>query len=478
MYNFALIYTLLLIFLNKKILFSAFLGLLFLLSGCTKNETSGPTWISGEIVNPTSDYVVFAQGDRIIDTVKLDSNNFFRYKSTDLKEGLYILRHNETQVFYISPGDSLMIHLNTVDFDESLAYSGRGAQKNNLLMELFLLNEQENINLPKWYQLTPREFQSKIDSLKALKETIYQDFHQHSPMPDLFEKAVHASISYDNYMKKELYVLANSGRNAGFPKYFLQHRAEADLNQENLRFYYPYYRFLIYYLDNLTIEKTGSNQNRFTFDFSNSRLKIIDSLIQNDSIRNNLSRNTALRFYFNGKENKEKLKSFLDNFKQINNSKKHRNEVERIAAIAANMSAGETIPNIPLLTADNSSKELHELIAKPTVLFFWSYHSPTQATSNHNRAGELKSKYPEYNFYGINTDDHFRQWRNYLQKQNYSEDHEFQLENPIDSEHSLLLNNLSKAIIIDKNLKILDGNNSMFNQNFEELLLGFLNRTE
>jgi len=463
-----------LILIRKLLLIAFVVPILF---SCMHNDVPQSTWIGGEIVNPTSGYVVFAQGDRVIDTVPLDSNNFFLYNSNDLKEGLYILRHNETQVFYLQPGDSIMLHLNTVDFDESLAYSGKGSQKNNLLMEYFLVNEQENLNLPSWYGLSPAEFTKKIDSLRVLKEERYQEFlKDQKEVPSLFEQTVRAAIDYDYYMKKELYALANFSRLSSIDPSFFSYRAQVDTENEALRYYYPYYRYLLYYLDNLTLKKLAAHGDRFSFDFSNTRLEMIDSLIKNDSIRNTLSRNTALRFYFNGKEEEALLGKFLAKFQQINNLPKHNSEVKRVAKTASTMVNGKTIPHIALLTTENTSEDLHDLIHKPTVLFFWSYKSPTQAIKNHNRAAELKSKFPEYNFYGINTDNHYRQWRNYVLQEKYNEKEEFQLENPIDSEHSLLLNNLSKAIIIDKDLKILEGNSNMFHQNFEQLLLGYLNR--
>ena len=36
-----------------------------------------------------------------------------------------------------------MLRVNTLDFDESLSFTGMGSKSNNLLMDLFLLNEEE-----------------------------------------------------------------------------------------------------------------------------------------------------------------------------------------------------------------------------------------------------------------------------------------------------------------------------------------------
>ncbi len=92
------------------------------LFSCKKNESDSLniTWIGGEIVNPVSDYVIFNKGEQIIDSIKLDDNNHFLYKAENLKSGLYSFIHREFQVFYLEPSDSLMLRVNTIDFDESL----------------------------------------------------------------------------------------------------------------------------------------------------------------------------------------------------------------------------------------------------------------------------------------------------------------------------------------------------------------------
>ncbi len=89
---------------------------------------------------------------------------------------------------------------------------------------------------------------------------------------------------------------------------------------------------------------------------------------------------------------------------------------------------------------------------------------------------ELKSKYPEYQFFGINTDTHFKKWRETVNKAGYNSNTEFQLENRADAEKELILNSMNTVFIVDKNTVILEGKTNMFNTNFEELLLGYLNK--
>lgn len=451
--------------------------ILFLLFSCqTKESTNdGFTYIGGQVVNPKQDYIIFGQGRQILDTVQLDSNNFFMYRTDKIKEGLYTIRHNETQVFYIQPGDSLLLHVNTIDFDESLAYSGKGAEQNNLLMDLYLRNERENKLLPRWYTLSPEEFTVKIDSIKTEKEKEYENFLNTNEVTDIFKDAAESSIRYDYFSKKELYAMANRSRLETLGEGYFDYRKNIDFNKEELRFYYPYYRFLNRYFNGLMISKFPPGFNRNSYEFNLDKIKTIDSTITNDSIKNSLLRYTALSYLFYAKD-AEQEKKFFELFSSMNNNTKHVQEIEHLTQSAIKMCAGNSISNIQLLSMDNNVKELYSLVKKPTVLYFWSSESSRQANMVHNRSAELKSKYPEYAFLGINTDSHFKKWRNLVKNLGFDPAFEFQLENVIDAENKLVLGTMSKAIILDKNSVILDGNTNMFNSNFEELLLGFLNR--
>lgn len=459
----------------KKLL--PILLVLFVLSSCKKKVevNDGITWIGGQIVNPKLDYIIIAQGKLIVDTVKLDSNNFFLYRTNKIKEGLYTLRHNETQVFYIEPGDSLLLHLNTIEFDESLAYSGKGAAQNNLLMDFYLKNERENKQLHKWYTLSPEDFIYKTDSIKAEKENEYLEFLSNNIVSEGFKEVAEASILYDNFSKREMYGMANRSKAETLGDNYYDFRKDIDFNNEKLRFYYPYYRYLNRYFNNLIIAKHKPGVDRNSYAFSVDKLNAINSTIKNDSIKNSLSRYTAFRYLFCAKDANEE-KEFFDLFSSLNNNTKHLNEIQELTDATIKMSKGNLIQNIQVLTMDNNIKNLHSIIKKPTVLYFWTGDSPSQAKMIHNRSVELKSKYPEYDFFGINTDSHFKKWRTTVKAMGFDSNREFQLENVPEAEKQLVLSVMSKAIILDKNSIILDGNTNMFNSNFEELLLGFLNR--
>lgn len=461
---------------SKKLLFTFLL--FFALFSCNNKRHSqdGSTFISGMIVNPKMDYVILSHGNNVLDTIKLDSKNYFAYKTDKItSEGLYTIKHNETQVFFAQPGDSLVLHLNTLDFDESLNYSGRGAAKNNFLMTLFLTNEKEIKNLHKWYTLTPEEFTDKIDSLKQDKEKEFKEFLNRNQVSQRFKEVASASINYVYYSQKELYGAANKKRLGNLDEDFYSYRKNIDFGSENLRFYYPYYRFLIRFFDNLVLSRHDFGVDRNSFEFSKGKLLAIDSLATTDSLRNSLSRFTATGYFLRAKEEAEQNR-FLEEFKKVNNNPIHIEEIEELMENTINMSIGKTIPDVRLLSMENTIVNLHEIINKPTVLYFWSIHSLEQGRVIHNHASELKSKYPEFHFIAINTDDHFRQWRSQVNKEGYKHSEEFQFDDVTLAEKTLVLANLDKAIIIKKDKTILDGNTNMFNSGFEQQLLGFLNQ--
>lgn len=461
---------------KKLLILFLFIGIAF---SCKKDKEvdSDVTFLSGLIVNPELDYVIFSKGNQVLDTVPLDSKNFFFYKTDKItEEGLFIFRHNETQVFFAEPGDSLILHLNTMDFDKSLNYSGRGAEKNNLLMTLFLANVEENKNLPKWYTLSPEEFTEKIDSLKLNKEKEFKDFlSRNKEVSPAFKAVARTAINYDYYSKKELYGTANKNRLGDLGPDFYSYRDNIDFENEDLRLYYPYYRFMIRFFDNLVVSKHPFGINRNSYEFNIDRLHAIDSLTQGDSIRNSLTRITALRYFYHAKDEKNQ-EAFLAQFKQFNNNPRHIEEIEELSQYARKLSNGKTVPDVSLLTMENTNVMLHDVIKRPTVLYFWSSESSEQGRVIHRRAAELKSKYPEYDFIGINSDSHFRKWRTKVEQEKYDPKMEYQLENPVTSEKVFVLGNISKVIIIDTDKTILDGNNNMFNPEFEQLLLGYLNR--
>ena len=117
--------------------------ILTLIISCTTTNNKSTIYFGGEIINPKSKYVVLLKDNNVIDTLTLNNQNRYIEKFKSLKEGLYTFKHgNEFQYIYLEPGDSILLRLNTWDFDESLVFTGKGSSKNEFLINLFLQNEK------------------------------------------------------------------------------------------------------------------------------------------------------------------------------------------------------------------------------------------------------------------------------------------------------------------------------------------------
>ena len=78
------------------------LTLLSLVSCSEQAQKQSTTFFGGEIVNPTSDYVVLYHNDLYVDSVKLDANNRFAFNLDKIEQGLYHFDHTpELQYVYL-----------------------------------------------------------------------------------------------------------------------------------------------------------------------------------------------------------------------------------------------------------------------------------------------------------------------------------------------------------------------------------------
>ena len=462
--------------------------LLFILAcscflSCNNKDKNGvTTYLGGQIINPKMDYVLLSHQDKRLDTITLNTSGSFDFHCENLQTNLYIIKHGELQYIFIEPGDSIMFRLNTVGFDESLAFSGRGAEKNNFLMNLFLQNEEEDKRLPELYKLNPKAFEKEIaHSKKALLRELDEFIISEKPSESFIHIAL-SNINYNYYSRKELYLsskkVVSSHKQILYPENFFTYRDSIQLNDNTLKNYYTYYQFINRYLDNLADDghkKEETFFNKTSYEHQTQKLRLIDSLITNKQLHDNLLYNTVKRYLIHADDSK-KEHDLVALFKKLDHNEVHQKEVERYAHNTAKINAGELIPNLALITGNNKIISLQKINASKTVFFFWNSKSVKHYKEIHVRIADLKTKYPEYAFVGINTGTDFAAWSQTVISSGYNQENEYQLKNSTAAKNALFINSANKAMIVDKGGIILEGNSNLFNQNFESLLLGYLNK--
>lgn len=455
------------------------------LIGCDQDSVSNAeTHLSGEIINPVWDYVTLSQNGQTVDTIYLDERNRFSYTfKTDASLGLFNFRHRERQLLHLEKGDSLLLRVNTIEFDESLSFSGKGAERSNFLVEMYLDWERENEGFTKNYQKQPAEFQLLLDSLQNVRNRTLTQFFTKYDVSPAFQEIATAAVRLDNYQRKESYPFSHYGRDKlGFikdlPEGFYSFRESIDLNNTKVSELYAYQRYLNALIDHQTFLTYGDKEpyNTLSVTHNYNEIKVIDKHITNTTIKDNQLLRTARIFLANSNDKKGVEEIFTLVHENISNPR-FKQSAEYLFADHKKMEAGNKIPDLLLIQPSPERKvTLSSRLNKPTVIYFWSYNNQMHMENSHKKVAEYSSKYPEFSFLGININEDNELWQRHLKKHPFASANEYRFDNARDGRRQLLINQLSKTIVVDKNGTIVNSHSNLHRATFENELLAYLNQ--
>lgn len=167
-------------------------------------------YFGGEIENPKNNFVVFMKNDKVIDTFYLDKDNRFFHKFDSLTPGLYSFKHDpEYQYVFFDKNDSIMIRLNSNDFDNTLMFCGRGDEKNNFMMELFLKDLELKNNMFDIYEKDEKVFSKYIDSSYQSATKLYDKRKSFINWSEEFDEIAKANIELNFAYKKEVFPIVH-----------------------------------------------------------------------------------------------------------------------------------------------------------------------------------------------------------------------------------------------------------------------------
>ena len=454
----------------------------------TKRNSS--TSISGEIVNSNEPFIVLEKDGDFIDSISLSENGSFLYNFDEekFKPGLYTFRHKpEGQVFFIEKGDSLLLRVNTHEFDESLMFTGNKAEENNFLMEMYLLNEKDNDLILSYYKMSPEKFSQKTDSIKAVRDSQLEKLKAEYDFSDSFLSLARKTIDYEYYDLRERYAFLinkyfNEFRNK-IPKDFFNYRKNVNFNDKDLQSYYTYQRFLDNYLKNKAIERCVDTKptkecfNTESITNLKNRLIISDSIFKIDNLRNRFISRFA-KMQINSAINEQQIDSTLQLLKSLDFPEDQYQELKQIGRLQKNYFVGKKVSNAMLYNTNGERIILQDILDKPTLTFTWSMYINNH-TKMHERINELRNRYPEINFVGVNIDnddeDTYNLWLKALNNFDYNKDFEVKIRNR-GSEIYLYKNFLNKILLTNENGIIEKANLNLFDPNFENVLLAYLNQ--
>lgn len=446
------------------------------------NDAGDYAYFGGEVINPNNDYVLLFSPNEEFDTLFLDNTNRFFTKLNNLESGLYTFTHGgEYQMVLLEPQDSVMLRLNTIDFDESLVFTGNGAKKNNFLIKIFLENEEDQENFVKVSQMEPEGFERHIDSVRTERLNELSEFSEKKQLSDLFNSVAETSINYNYYSTKEMYPFGYYGYKnlkeyENLPSSFYDYRKDIDYNNVALSDFFVYNRFLYSHFNNIALAEFYNDSpentvfNRHSVLYNLEKLKLMDERITNDTIKNKLLKNTTKDF-ISMCEDSIATEKVIASYAQKSTNDSDKDYIRGLSDAINKLKPGKTIPDVTLVNANNETYELSDVISKPTVIYFWSSNLKIHYKNSHYKTRDLKSKYPNIDFIAININDNDKKyWKKTLDEFKFPTTNEYQFKNPNEGKQTLVVNTVYKMIVVDKDMRIVDSYYNMYHGNFEEKL--------
>lgn len=472
-----------------RYIFTTFLFTTFLLS-CEQKQEDPVTYFGGEILNPNDRYVVLFKNDDPVDTAALDHNNRFLLSLKQTEEGLYHFEHlPEFQYVFIEEGDSILIRLNTYDFDESLVFSGRGAAKNNFLVEMFLMNEDEEHLIYKYYEMEPEGFKRKMDSLYAMKLEEYDNLIANYELSEDAKNITKAAIDYTHYAHMEIYPYRHKIRNQlnevpELPDGFYAYRKTLNANDDRLSYFRPYFTYMVAKISNLSYvhhlnkREKDSIPIEKSFQYHDYKLDLIDSLVTDPRLKDNLYRNVAY-FYLLGRHPEAQNEIFLEKFNRLSGNEKHKESTHKLYTSINALKADHPLPEVFLKDTNGHTIALNtHFSATHNIFYFWTMDQGQDIRTLSKRVKELEQRHPSYRFIGINIDDNPKIWLKYINDYCLNVNNQFRVENYKDLREKLVINDLNKIIITRKNGIITDAFAYIYNEALEDSLYSYAKKNK
>lgn len=452
-------------------------ALLLLLQSCKDFANDNyVAYFGGEITNPSNRYVLFCKNNEVIDTIPLKPDNTFFKKFDSLAPGLYSFKNEpEFQYIYFDKNDSLMVHVNSRDFDESVVFCGRGDEKNNFLMEMYLRNEKDKNAVFNAFDFPLQRFTAVVDSLYDSNKKFYAKRKETIQWNEEFDILAKASLNFPYYSKKELYPMIHHMRTGNdvyetIPKNYYSYRNAVDLNNATLSDFAPYVMYVNHMLNNMATIKYHNHYSEADLSLKTniSKLNIADTLIKNEYAKNKILDNIAFQYLLED-QNATNNQAFLKVYHKYSTDKSQKNEIVKIGNAIQRLITGKELPVVELIDANGKKFKSDKIITGKTLIFFWSENANSHLVASHKKIAEFKKKHPDYTFIAVNLDTD-TDWKKTVAKYNFKNVAEYRCADFEDIKSKWAITKIHRTIIINSDKTIKNAFTNIFEVNFENQL--------
>lgn len=171
--------------------------------------------ISGSITNAQSKEIIIntkwrqlSEEAKALIKIQLDDKGSFTFiLPTAESTPLILIAGGNTTNMYVHPGDSLNLTADAKSFDETLKYTGKGAEANNYLAKYkvaFAGNTTSDYNKIENFKKTKADYYKSVDSLTTAQNNFLKA-NQSKKFSKSFTDYVNAEYSYGNVQSKSIY---------------------------------------------------------------------------------------------------------------------------------------------------------------------------------------------------------------------------------------------------------------------------------
>jgi hypothetical protein len=432
----------------------------------SKDSKIGKTdaFLGGQIINPKVNHVVLLKNNALIDTIYLDDKGRFEYIVKNVKPDIYSFKHfTEQQLVYLEPKDSILIRLNTYEFDESISFSGKGYKKNNFLIDIFLINEKSDSKLISELEVGPKVFEKHINEDWESQKLKTKKLLSKRGYSNEFKYLARQVVNYNYYDIKERYfnfiTKVKPELLDQFSDTYFEYRKDVNFNDAPLKSDFSYLRFINSYITNAYIKKckqtSNDCQNLSTLESYIERIKITDSLITLPSLKSRYLQNFATSSIITAKS-VEEIDDIYRLVSELLPNEKQAEKIEDLANMQRSYLSRSTIAQRILISANTKdSVTLGNVVTKPTIIMTWTGTNADNYRAYHNKMYDLQKMYPDLNFIAINIDKEPKgEWLDIIEDFEYNTAKEYKLASFKESQSTLI--KLSRRILfLDKNSRVL-----------------------
>jgi len=423
-----------------------FLTFIILLISCSNEQD---TYIGGKILKKNNNEIFIRKDENLIKKININEAGIFFSKLDSVDDGLYNFFHlPEFQYLILEKGDSLILRLNVLDFDESLVFTGKGSSKNNYLIDIFLKHEEEEIFIKSKSNLKEKEFKKIIDSLLKNKTDEYVRFIKNNSTTKTTKLILKHAIKLPVYSSLETYI-SNLELNLNSSEIY-DFRNDIDLNIGSLSNFKPYLDYIVSRIFNES-SQFQNKKNISKLDYNLNRIDFVKKNISQAIIRSKILRYIAYEYLLE-ESNLVNIDTFLNKFLETSKNEKTNAEINQLFSNIISLQSGNIIPEIELIDKNNSIIKTTDFDNKNPVIFvFWSYEQNSHQIGLFKRINRILDYNKNYDFHAININTDNGKWKNIINKyKNRTHLNHFRSVNFENMSKKMILNNLNKVIITNK----------------------------